>query len=54
MSSYAWDPRRQYPAKKVQENVQCEIMMVVLEEAMDSYRCVSPHSALYCVAIDKA
>ncbi len=26
------------PSPQVQENVQCEIMMVVLEEALDSYR----------------
>lgn len=31
--------RRGYPQAKVQENVQCEIMMVILEEARDSYRC---------------
>ncbi|KAJ9506654.1 AAA domain-containing protein [Haematococcus lacustris] len=29
---------RGYGPSKVQENVQCEIMMVVLEEARDSYR----------------
>jgi hypothetical protein len=31
--------KRGYPQAKVQENVQCEIMMVLLEEARDSYRC---------------
>ncbi|GBF95109.1 adenylate kinase isoenzyme [Raphidocelis subcapitata] len=30
--------KRGYPTAKVQENVQCEIMMVLLEEARDSYR----------------
>ncbi|KAI8467870.1 MAG: AAA domain-containing protein [Monoraphidium minutum] len=30
--------RRGYAAAKVQENVTCEIMMVLLEEARDSYR----------------
>ncbi|KIZ00653.1 putative adenylate kinase isoenzyme 6 [Monoraphidium neglectum] len=30
--------KRGYPQAKVQENVQCEIMMVLLEEARDSYR----------------
>ena len=30
--------RRGYPAAKVTENVQCEIMMVCLEEARESYR----------------
>jgi broad-specificity NMP kinase len=29
---------RGYPPSKVQENVECEIMMVILEEARDSYR----------------
>jgi broad-specificity NMP kinase len=29
---------RGYGDLKIQENVQCEIMMVVLEEAMDSYK----------------
>lgn len=32
--------KRGYAAPKIQENVQCEIMMVLLEEARDSYRCV--------------
>lgn len=27
-----------YSTKKLQENVECEIMMVVLEEATDSYK----------------
>lgn len=31
-------PRSAYPEKKIQENVQCEIMHVVVEEATDSYR----------------
>ncbi|GLD96773.1 hypothetical protein PINS_up021590 [Pythium insidiosum] len=29
--------KRGYSEKKVQENVECEIMQVVLQEAMDSY-----------------
>lgn len=29
---------RGYSVKKLQENVECEIMMVVLEEAMESYK----------------
>lgn len=29
---------RGYSAKKIQENVQCEIMMVIAEEAHESYR----------------
>jgi adenylate kinase len=34
-----WDrlERRGYPQCKVQENVQCEIMHVIVEEARDSY-----------------
>jgi len=35
--------RRGYPPSKVSENVECEIMMVVLEEASDSY---PPHVLL--------
>ncbi|TPX67244.1 adenylate kinase [Spizellomyces sp. 'palustris'] len=30
--------QRNYSEKKIQENVECEIMQVVLEEAWDSYR----------------
>jgi adenylate kinase len=29
--------RRNYPQAKVTENVECEIMMVLLQEAHDSY-----------------
>ncbi len=29
---------RGYTEKKIQENVECEIMMVVAEEARDSYK----------------
>lgn len=28
-----------YSQKKIQENVQCEIMHCIVEEATDSYRC---------------
>jgi broad-specificity NMP kinase len=28
---------RKYSEKKIQENVECEIMHVILEEALDSY-----------------
>ena len=31
-------PRRGYSEKKVEENLECEIMMVVLEEATESYK----------------
>ncbi len=31
---------RGYPQAKISENVQCEIMNVVVEEARASYRCV--------------
>lgn len=30
--------KRGYPQHKISENVECEIMMVILEEARDSYR----------------
>lgn len=30
--------RSGYTAKKISENVECEIMMVVMEEASESYR----------------
>lgn len=33
--------RRAYTQKKIQENVQCEIMHVIVEEATDSYRWVA-------------
>ena len=29
--------KRGYPEKKIQENVQCEIMNIIAEEARDSY-----------------
>lgn len=29
---------RAYSANKVQENVECEIMMVILEEARENYK----------------
>jgi adenylate kinase len=29
--------QRGYPAAKISENVECEIMMVLLQEAHDSY-----------------
>lgn len=29
---------RGYPQKKISENVECEIMHVIVQEAMDSYR----------------
>lgn len=32
---------RGYSEKKIQENVECEIMHVVEEEARDSYRCAA-------------
>jgi len=32
-------PGRGYSEKKLKENMECEIMMVVQEEATDSYRC---------------
>ena len=31
--------RSAYSQKKIQENVQCEIMHCIVEEATDSYRC---------------
>eukprot|EP00959_Pyramimonas_sp_CCMP1952_P248959 5204234-Pyramimonas_sp.AAC.2 len=31
---------RGYSEKKLQENMECEIMQVVLEEARESYKCV--------------
>jgi adenylate kinase len=38
-NSLLWErlEKRGYPSTKVQENVQCEIMHVVVEEARDSY-----------------
>lgn len=30
--------KRGYTVKKIQENVECEIMQVTLEEALDSYK----------------
>lgn len=30
---------RGYPQQKIQENVQCEIMHVSIEEAREAYRC---------------
>lgn len=34
--------KRGYEPKKISENVQCEIMAVIVEEARESYRCLSP------------
>ena len=31
--------KRGYDQKKISENVQCEIMAVIVEEARESYRC---------------
>ena len=31
--------KRGYEQKKISENVQCEIMQVIAEEARESYRC---------------
>ncbi|KDD76260.1 hypothetical protein H632_c294p1 [Helicosporidium sp. ATCC 50920] len=39
-NSVLWErlEEREYPTHKIQENVQCEIMHVVVEEARESYR----------------
>jgi len=42
--------KRGYPAKKVQENVQCEIMHVIVEEARESY----PEEIVHCVPSNTA
>jgi hypothetical protein len=47
--------RRGYSQKKISENVECEIMMVVMEEASESYRCapsatVAPVATQPCMA----
>ena len=39
---------RGYSSKKIQENVQCEIMHCMVEEATESYRCA--HTALEMAA----
>lgn len=41
-TSVLWErlEKRRYPPSKISENVECEIMMVILEEATESYRWV--------------
>ena len=40
-ASDSWDvPHRNYSPEKITENVECEIMHVVVEEARESYKCV--------------
>ena len=38
--------KRGYEEKKISENVQCEIMQVIAEEARESYRCDSRFSSV--------